>query len=218
MCGSEVDAAPAASPGAVTLAGRFGRVEKLDGAKHAADLWRAFHGHDQLWTFMAYGPFADAAAFAGWIDQRASLADPFSYAVVGGDDRAVGIVTLMEIRPAMRVVEIGSIVYAPALQRQALATEAQYLLARYVFETLGNRRYEWKCDALNTPSRRAAERLGFAFEGVFRQHMIVKGRNRDTAWYAMLDGEWPARKRAFERWLAPGNFDAGGAQKARLAQ
>src|SRR5207249_2950540 len=114
----------------------------------------------------------------------------------------IGIATLMEIRPAMRVIEMGSIVYSPLLQRTPLATEAQYLLARYAFETLGYRRYEWKCNALNAPSRRAALRLGFTFEGIFRQHQIVKGRNRDTAWYSMLDGEWPVRKRAFERWLA----------------
>ena len=115
----------------------------------------------------------------------------------------------------MRVIEVGHIVYSPALQRTPLATEAQYLLARYVFETLGYRRYEWKCNALNAASRRAALRFGFTFEGVFRQHMIVKGRNRDTAWFSMLDGEWPARKAAFERWLAPDNFDADGRQKVR---
>jgi RimJ/RimL family protein N-acetyltransferase len=123
----------------------------------------------------------------------------------------------MEIRPAMRVIEVGNIVYSPALQRTPLATEAQYLLARYVFETLGNRRYEWKCNALNAPSRRAAERFGFTFEGLFRQHQIVKGRNRDTAWFSMLDTEWPTRKAAYERWLAPDNFDAAGRQKLSLA-
>ena len=123
----------------------------------------------------------------------------------------------MEIRPAMRVVEVGHIVYSPALQRTPLATEAQYLLARYAFETLGYRRYEWKCNALNAPSRRAALRFGFTFEGIFRQHMIVKGRNRDTAWFSMLDSEWPARKAAFERWLAPENFDSDGRQKTKLS-
>ena len=123
----------------------------------------------------------------------------------------------MEIRPAMRVIEVGNIVYAPALQRTPLATEVQHLLARYVFETLGNRRYEWKCNALNAPSRRAAARFGFTFEGLFRQHQIVKGRNRDTAWFSMLDSEWPARKAAFERWLSPENFDGAGRQKVSLA-
>ena len=123
----------------------------------------------------------------------------------------------MEIRPAMRVIEIGHITYSPALQRTPLGTEAQYLFARYAFETLGYRRYEWKCNSLNAPSRRAALRFGFKFEGIFRQHMIVKGHSRDTAWYSMLDSEWPARKAAFERWLAPDNFDGAGRQRTSLA-
>jgi RimJ/RimL family protein N-acetyltransferase len=122
----------------------------------------------------------------------------------------------MEIRPAMRVIEVGHIVYSPALQKTRLGTEAQYLLARYAFETLGYRRYEWKCNALNAPSRRAAERYGFSFEGIFRQHMIVKGRNRDTAWFAMLDSEWPRAKLAFERWLDENNFEATGGQRRAL--
>lgn len=213
--GLSVATAPAARPGPVVLSGRFGRVEKLQAA-HAADLWRGVAGHDALWTYMGYGPFAQADAFAAWVPERAALADPYAYAIIDAQERAVGIATLMEIRPAMRVIEVGHIVYTPALQRTPLATEAQYLLARYVFETLGYRRYEWKCNALNAPSRHAAERYGFRFEGVFRQHMIVKGRNRDTAWYSLLDAEWPARKRAFERWLAPENFDAAGQQRSRL--
>jgi RimJ/RimL family protein N-acetyltransferase len=151
------------------------------------------------------------------VPERAALADPYAYAVIDAEGRAVGIATLMEIRPTMRVIEVGHIVYTPALQRTPLATEAQYLLARYIFEELGYRRYEWKCNALNAPSRRAAERFGFTFEGVFRQHLIVKGRNRDTAWFSMLDSEWPTRKAAFERWLAPGNFDAAGRQNMSLA-
>jgi RimJ/RimL family protein N-acetyltransferase len=214
---ASLDAQPAERPGPVVLEGRFGRLEKLDAARHAADLWKALARHDSVWTFMAYGPFEDELTFAHWVGERANLADPYSYAIADPDGRALGIATLMEIRPAMRVIEVGSIVYAPALQRTPLATEAQYLLARYAFEELHYRRYEWKCDARNAPSRRAALRLGFSFEGLFRQHMIVKGRNRDTAWHAMLDGEWPERKRAFERWLAPSNFDAAGAQKERLA-
>ncbi len=197
------------------LCGRFGHVEKLE-ARHAAELWQAAKGADELWSYMGYGPFADETAFLAWVPERAGLADPYAYAVIDADGRAVGIATLMEIRPAMRVIEVGHIVYSPVLQRTPLATEAQYLLARYVFETLGYRRYEWKCNALNAPSRRAAERFGFTFEGVFRQHLIVKGRNRDTAWFSMLDSEWPARKAAFERWLAPANFDAAGRQKTSL--
>src|SRR6185436_15486633 len=127
-----------------------------------------------------------------------------------------GYCSLMRIEPAHRVIEVGNILYLPSLQRTAGATEAMYLLARYVFDTLGYRRYEWKCNALNHPSRAAALRLGFTFEGVFRQHMIVKGRNRDTAWYSMLDSEWPALKTRFERWLSPGNFDDGGRQRMPL--
>ena len=133
------------------------------------------------------------------------------------DNKAVGIATLLEIRPVMRVIEVGHILYSPALQRTPLATEAQYLLARYVFETLGYRRYEWKCDSRNAASRRAAERFGFTFEGIFRQHMIRKGVNRDTAWFSMLDSEWPSRKAAFEAWLAPSNFESNGRQKKGLA-
>jgi RimJ/RimL family protein N-acetyltransferase len=214
--GPRVIATPALRPGPVTLPGRYGRVERLAN-HHAAALWEALKGDDWLWTYMAYGPFADAAAFAAWLVERVALADPYSFAIIDTQGRPVGIMALMEIRPANRVIEVGNVVYAPALQRTALATEAQYLLARYAFEALQVRRYEWKCDALNAPSRRAALRLGFTFEGIFRQHMIVKSRNRDTAWFSMLDGEWPARKVAFERWLAPDNFDAAGRQQTGLA-
>jgi RimJ/RimL family protein N-acetyltransferase len=216
--GPPVDPSPARRPGPVALEGRFGRVEKLDPARHSDALWEAVRGHDSIWTYMSYGPFTDAASFLRWLDERAALADPFSYAVLDRDERAVGIVTLMEIRPAMRVVEVGHIVYAPELQRTPVATEAQYLLARYAFEELGYRRYEWKCNALNARSRRAAPRFGFTFEGIFRQHMIVKGRSRDTAWFAMLDQEWPARKQAFETWLAPENFTSDRRQKRSLAE
>ncbi len=214
--GEAVNARPAQRPGPATLQGRFGRLENLT-AEHAAGLWQAVQGHDRIWTYMpSYGPFADAATFNGWVASRAALDDPRSYAVVDNDERALGIIALMAIREKDRVVEVGHVLYAPALQRTPLATEAQYLLARYAFETLGYRRYEWKCDALNAASRRAAERYGFTFEGIFRQHMIAKGHNRDTAWLSMLDSEWPARKRSFERWLAPENFDADGRQIASL--
>jgi RimJ/RimL family protein N-acetyltransferase len=215
--GPPVDARPAPRPGPVTLEGRYGRIERL-AMRHAAALWKAVAGHDQIWTYMsAYGPFADAAAFSQWLAGRVKLDDPYSYAVVDSSGNAVGIATLMEIRPAMRSIEVGHIVYSPALQRTPLGTEAQYLLARYVFETLGYRRYEWKCNALNAPSRRAALRYGFVFEGILRQHMIAKTRNRDTAYFSMLDSEWPARKAAFERWLAPENFDAAGKQRVSLS-
>jgi RimJ/RimL family protein N-acetyltransferase len=216
--GPPVDAHPARKPDDVRLDGRFGLVEKLQ-LRHADALWDAVRGHDQIWTYMSsYGPFDGEASFSEWVAGRAVLDDPFSYAVVDPHGAAVGIATLMEIRPAMRAIEVGHIVYAPSLQRRRLATEAQFLLARYVFEVLGYRRYEWKCNALNAASRRAADRLGFTFEGVLRQHMIAKGRNRDTAYYSMLDSEWPARKRAFESWLAPANFGADGQQIKRLGE
>ena len=216
--GFEVDPKPAPRPGPVTLEGRFGRVERL-AQHHDKALWEAVKDNDRIWTYMSsYGPFADFAAFSAWIGSRLPLDDPYCYAVVEPSGRAVGISTLMEIRPAMRVVEVGHIVYSPALQRTPLATEAQYLLARYVFETLGYRRYEWKCNALNGPSHRAALRYGFVLEGILRQHMIAKGRNRDTTYFSMLDSEWPARKAAFERWLAPENFDRDGRQKTRLGE
>src|SRR5467141_2325227 len=216
--GTPVDPTPAALPGPVVLAGRFGRVEKLDASHHGDELWKAVRGRDRIWTYMSYGPFADAAAFSAWLAERAELKDPYYYAVLDATGRALGIATLMEIKPAMRVIEVGHIVYGAPLQRTPLATEAQYLLARYVFETLGYRRYEWKCYALNAASRRAALRFGFAFEGVFRNHMISKGRSRDSAWFAMIDTDWPARKAAFERWLAPDNFDAAGRQRTSLRE
>jgi RimJ/RimL family protein N-acetyltransferase len=215
--GAPVDSTPADRPGPVTLKGRYGRVEKLD-AGHATSLWDAVRGHDAIWTYMSqYGPFAGAEEFASWVRQRTTLADPYSYAIVNNDDRCLGIAALMEVNPAMRVIEVGHIVYSPALQRTPLGTEAQYLLARYAFETLRYRRYEWKCNALNAASRRAALRYGFAFEGILRQHMIAKGRNRDTAYFAILDGDWPTRKAHFERWLSPDNFPGDGQQILSLS-
>jgi RimJ/RimL family protein N-acetyltransferase len=214
--GHTVESRPARLPQPVILAGRFGRVEKLKPSHHGADLWAAVKQHDAIWTYMAYGPFADEHALVCWLTERAALADPYSYAVVDRAGHALGIVSLMAIRPEFRVIEVGNILLSPRLQRTPLATETQYLLGRYVFEELGYRRLEWKCDALNAASRRAALRFGFTFEGIFRQHMIIKGHNRDTAWFAMLDSEWPERKSAYQQWLAPENFAADGQQKARL--
>jgi RimJ/RimL family protein N-acetyltransferase len=215
--GLPVDAKPAMRPGPITLQGRYGRVERL-AQHHDQALWTAVAGHDPIWTYMSYGPMQDFAEFSAWLAGRIKLDDPYSYAIIEPSGTALGIATLMEIRPAMRVIEVGNILYSPDLQRTPLGTEAQYLLARYAFETLGYRRYEWKCYSHNNPSRRAALRYGFSFEGILRQHMIVKGRNRDTAYFSMLDREWPARKAAFEHWLAPDNFDANGNQKVSLGK
>jgi RimJ/RimL family protein N-acetyltransferase len=217
LVGLPVDTTPAQRPGPVTLQGRYGRLEKL-AEKHAASLWDAIKGDNAIWTYISGGgPFADAAQCAAWLKHRVEQNDPYAYTVVDRDERVVGTATLMNIRPDARVIEVGSIVYAPALQRTPLGTEVQYLLARYAFETLGYRRYEWKCDALNVPSRRAALRYGFTFEFIMRQHMIIHGRNRDTAWFSMLDCDWPTRKANFERWLAPENFTADGQQRSGLS-
>jgi RimJ/RimL family protein N-acetyltransferase len=209
---------PAERPGPVTLKGRYGHLEKLK-KEHAAALWSVFAGHDHLWTYISTdGPFAGLDAFSAFIEKRAATADPYAYAIIDASGRTVGYFTLLRIVPEMRVIEVGHVLYSPALQRTPLGTEAQYLLAKYVFETLGYRRYEWKCDALNAASRRAALRYGFVYEGTFRQFMINKeGRNRDNAWFSMLDSEWPERKRNFERWLDPQNFDGKGRQKVSLA-
>lgn len=214
--GEPVDATPAQRPGPVTLQGRHGRIEKLT-AQHAPDLWQVFAGHPEVWTYISTdGPFPDEAGFAAFIAMRAEAPDPYAYAIIDTAGKPVGYFTLMEIRPAMRVIEVGHVLYSPALQRTLLGTEAQYLLARYAFETLGYRRYEWKCNALNAPSWQAALRYGFVHEGVLRQHLIAKGRNRDNAYFSMLDSEWPQRKANFERWLAPENFTAGGKQIVSL--
>lgn len=208
---------PAQRPGPVRLTGQYGWIEKLDPARHGAALWDRVKDAPAMWDYMSYGPFDSAGAFQAWLSERATLDDPYVYAVVAPDGGALGLAALMAIREDMGVIEVGHIAYAPVLQRSRLGTEAQYLLARYAFETLGYRRYEWKCNARNDASRRAAERYGFSFEGTFRQHMVVKGRNRDSAWFSILDSEWPARKAAFERWLAPANFDSEGRQRTRLA-
>jgi len=208
-------------PERVTLEGRWITLAPLDAETHADELYAGSHGggRDSVWTYLPYGPFANLASFTADIELKARSVDPQFFAVIdNGSSRAVGYQSLMRIDPANRVIEVGHVMYTQAMQRTARATEAQYLFAQYVFDALGNRRYEWKCDNLNAPSKRAAGRFGLTFEGVFRQHMIVKGRNRDTAWFAMLDGEWPARKAAYERWLSPDNFDADGRQRQRLSE
>jgi RimJ/RimL family protein N-acetyltransferase len=202
-------------PQRIRMDGAYVIVEPLDPAKHAASLWEAVKGpeNDALWEYLFDGPYRDAAAFEQSVTRKSATADPMFFAVVDrAADRALGYASYMRIEPTHRAIEVGGILFTPPIQRTRVATEAMYLMARYVFETLRYRRYEWKCDALNEPSRRAALRFGFKYEGTFRQHMIVKGRNRDTAWYSMLDSEWPARKLAFEQWLDPANFDPAGQQ------
>jgi RimJ/RimL family protein N-acetyltransferase len=209
------------TPDRVKLPGRWATVTPLDTAAHGDSLWGNTGGaqNAMLRDYMAEGPFTDRPSFDEHLARKAVSVDPLFFAVVDNSSgEAVGLAALMRIDAKNRVIEVGGIMYSPALQRTPGGTEAMYLLARYVFDDLGYRRYEWKCHALNAPSRAAALRYGFSFEGIFRQHMIVKGRNRDTAWFSMLDGEWPARRQAFEDWLRPENFDENGGQKTRLGK
>ena len=206
-------------PERIRLAGRYAAVEPLS-PRHAPEIWEALDrpGSGALFEYLFDPPFATLESLRESLEAKAAGEDPLFFAIVdAGDGKAGGYASFMRIEPAHRVIEVGGILFTPALQRTAAATEAMYLMARHVFEDLRYRRYEWKCDARNDPSRQAAERLGFTFEGIFRQHMIVKGRNRDTAWFSMLDKEWPRCQEAFERWLDPANFDAAGVQKRSLA-
>ena len=219
--GLPVDPAPARPPQPTTLRGRFVTLVPLDPAAHAVSLYEASHGpeREDLWRYLFDGPYPDQAAFEARLNQMAGSRDPLFFTILDtSTGKPVGYASYLRIEPAHRCIEVGSILFTPLLQRTPGATEAMYLMARHVFEDLSYRRYEWKCNALNEPSRRAALRLGFAFEGIFRQHMIIKGRNRDTAWFSMLDSEWPARKASFEQWLSPDNFDVRGRQKQSLSR
>jgi len=201
------------------LHGTYVSVTPLDPAQHGDALWQSSGGpeHQDLWRYLHSGPFADRTAFDEYLRVKAASEDPMYFALLDrATDRAAGHASYMRIDPGQRVIEVGAILYTSALQRTRAATEAMYLMARHAFEDLGYRRYEWKCNVLNDASQSAARRLGFSFEGVFRQHMIVKGRSRDTAWFSMLDREWPDRKQEFERWLARENFNEAGRQKSRL--
>lgn len=216
--GSRVtDFVPPPPPGPERIRGAHVTLERLDPARHAADLFAANAGQDWLWDYMGYGPFDDLPAYRAWQAGMAAQRDPFFYAMRdNGSDRIGGLASYLRIDPANGVIEIGHIQIAPALQRTPAATEAISLMIGWAFEA-GYRRVEWKCNALNAPSRRAALRYGFTHEGVFRQHMISRGRSRDTAWYSIIDSEWPRLARAHRAWLAPSNFDDQGGQRQSLS-
>jgi len=196
------------------------RLDALSALKHGEDLFHSFHGvkgEEEIWTWMAYGPFETYESFLVWLEERQDARDPWFYAFVErSSGKAKGMGAFMRNDAANGVVEIGNIWMSPGLQKTREATESIYLMIRHAFSDLGVRRLEWKCDALNGPSRKAALRFGFTFEGIFRQHMVVKGRNRDTAWNSIIDKEWPALHKAYEAWLDDANFDDEGRQKAKL--
>jgi len=201
------------------MSGRYCTVEPLDAQRHAADLHSAnsLDSEGRNWTYLSAGPFDTATAYRAWVEKVAAGADPMFHAIVdAATGEAVGVAAYMRMDPKHGVVEIGSINYSPLLQRKPAATEAMYLMMRRAFE-LGYRRYEWKCDTFNAPSRAAAQRYGFSYEGIFRQAMVYKGRSRDSAWFSILDTEWPALREAYERWLAPENFDQDGRQRVSLS-
>jgi RimJ/RimL family protein N-acetyltransferase len=197
--------------------GRLIRLEPLEADSHAADLHRAFSGHDQLWDYMPYGPFPSAASYHRWAKEMAAGPDPqFQVLRCKQTGHCGGVASYLRITPQAGTIEVGHICIAPELQHSAAMTEAMFLMMKWAFEA-GYRRYEWKCNAANLASRRAAQRLGFSFEGVFRQAAVIKGRNRDTAWFSVIDTEWPALSEAYRVWLSPANFDAAGKQQERLS-
>lgn len=207
---------PRPAPKGAVLEGRYARLEPLEADRHAADLHEAFAGHDMLWDYMPYGPFDSADAYHAWVVDTVANPAHLFYAIRDLDSGVLGgVASYLRIDPQAGSIEVGNINYAPVLQRTRAATETMALMMGWAFDA-GYRRYEWKCNALNAPSRRAAQRLGFSYEGVFRQALVVKGRNRDTAWFAMIDREWPALKAAFDTWLDPANFGAGDRQITRL--
>ncbi|WP_019531196.1 GNAT family N-acetyltransferase [Dasania marina] len=209
---------PPPLPKRTVLTGRFCHLEPL-ASHHTENLYAAnqVNSESDNWTYLPYGPFSDSKDYQTWIEQYTSSNDPLFYAIVNlSTGKAAGVASYLRITPNMGTIEVGHIHYSPNLQRSPAATEAMFLMMDHAF-SLGYRRYEWKCDALNAPSRAAAQRLGFSFEGIFRQAVVVKGRNRDTAWYATTDQEWPTLKAAFIQWLSPGNFDENGNQKTKLS-
>lgn len=216
---SVIDWQPSQRPLRIPMQGEYCRIEPLDIVTHSEDLFFAFAAdkEEKNWTYLPYGPFPGLVSFQQWLLKEALGDDPLFHTVIDNKtNKAVGLATYLRIEPAVGVIETGHIHFSPLMQRTPVSTEAMYLMMKRVFDELGYRRYEWKCDALNTPSKTAAERLGFQFEGVFRQATMYKGRNRDTAWFSVLDSEWPAIKAEFERWLSADNFDENGQQQSRL--
>lgn len=211
---------PPPRPGRTPMQGRCCRLEALDAGKHAASLHEA-NARDadhRMWTYLSYGPFASFEDYHTWVEHVSRGEDPLFFAIIDlAKDRAVGVASYLRIEPSAGSIEVGHLGFSPLLRRTLAATEAMFLMMDRAF-SLGYRRYEWKCDALNAPSRAAAQRLGLSFEGIFRQAIVVKGRNRDTAWYAAIDSEWPLLRQAFRRWLDPANFDAQGRQQQRLSE
>lgn len=206
-------------PSREVMHGRYCRLEPLDPKKHVEQLFtaNALDPQGANWTYLPYGPFEELDDYRVWLEQQCNTGDPLFFAIVDdASGEAVGLASYLRITPSCGSIEVGHLHFSPKLQRTPAATEAMYLMMRHAFE-LGYRRYEWKCDSLNEPSRKAALRLGLSFEGIFRQATVRKGRNRDTAWHAAIDKEWPALRAAFEQWLSPSNFDAVGRQRVSLS-
>jgi RimJ/RimL family protein N-acetyltransferase len=215
------DWSPRERPSPTSMIGRHGRVEALDPERHAAELYEAY-GADRegrIWTYLPLGPYGSFDEYLAGLRAGLGRENAVTYAVIDATTgKSLGVASYLNINPSAGSIEVGAIAYSPALQRTPLGTEAMFLMMRRVFDELGYRRYEWKCNSLNAPSRAAAQRYGFRFEGIFRQADVVKGHNRDTAWFSITDGEWPAIKAGFERWLDPGNFDREGRQRVGLAE
>ena len=207
-------------PSYVAFEGNVCRIEPIDVKRHAEELFEAYAVDidNKLWTYMSYGPFENVESVGLWLENASQKKDPQFYVLIEKKtNKAVGIASYMRIKPEHGVIEVGNISFSPRLQRTAIATEIMYLMMKRVFEDLGYRRYEWKCDSLNQASRDAAIRFGFSYDGLFKKHIVYKNRNRDTAWYSILDDDWPLLKQAYEQWLALENFDENGRQHVKLS-
>jgi RimJ/RimL family protein N-acetyltransferase len=219
--GEDVDWAGAKTPPRSNMDGKYCRLEPIDIDRHAADLFEAFSSDETggIWTYLFTDPFETETDLREWMTNACLGDDPLFHAVIDKrTDKAVGFATFMRINPVMGVIEVGNINFAPVLQRTPAATEAMFLMMQRAFNDLGYRRYEWKCDNLNAPSHKAAKRLGFTYEGLFRQALVYKGRNRDTAWFSIIDSEWPTLEKAFSAWLSEDNFDESGNQVEKLEE